>query len=170
MILYIIRHAIAESAAAGSSPEEDSRRALTPKGRKRMREIARGLSHLTAPPEVILTSPYVRAMQTARILADALDLGKGQLTVTEDLAPAGDMRRVIDQIAGDFGSARAAALVGHEPSLSHLISVLMSGEPSLSIALRKGGVCKISVEKLAYGRCAVLECLMAPAQLRRIGA
>lgn len=133
-----------------------------------MRQIARGLSHLKAPIDTVLTSPYLRAMQTAGILAKELDLGKEKVSVTETLAPAGDPDRLVHEINERFGGLEGLALVGHEPSLSRLISVLVSGEASLSIELRKGGVCRLSVEKLQYGRCATMEWLLAPAHLRRI--
>lgn len=168
MILYIIRHAIAEPLKEGASPESDSQRSLTTKGRKKMRSIARGLSRLKAPIEVILTSPYVRTVETARILAKGLALGKDKIAQTEELAPAGDPGRLMKEITSKFGGMQTIALVGHEPYLSRLISVLLSGTPGLAIILKKGGVCRLSIEKLEYGRCALLEWLMAPAQLRRI--
>jgi len=59
--------------------------------------------------------------------------------------------------------------VGHEPSLSGLASMLLSGDPALSITLKKGGICKLSVETLQYGRCATLDWLLSPAQLVEIG-
>jgi phosphohistidine phosphatase SixA len=61
-------------------------------------------------------------------------------------------------------------LVGHEPSLSSLVSLLVSGDPGLGVSLKKGGVCKLSVEQLRNGRCATLEWLLSPAQLVEIGA
>ena len=170
MILYFIRHAIAEPLREGAGPEDDRQRILTAKGRKKMRDIAKGLSRLKPRIEVILASPYPRALQTARILAKGLDLGKEKVTLTDELTPAGDAGRLISEIAAKHGAAQAVALVGHEPSLSRLISVLISGDPGLAIILKKGGICRLSAEKLQYGRCATLEWLMAPAQLRRIGA
>jgi len=56
-------------------------------------------------------------------------------------------------------------LVGHEPFLSQLIGMLVAGDASIQVTLRKGGLCKLSIEQLNYGRCARLEWLLTPAQL-----
>jgi phosphohistidine phosphatase len=168
MILYVIRHAIAEERQAGNTEQQDSQRPLTDEGRKKMRRIARGLKELEANLELILSSPYVRAADTARILQDKLSLGDQQLVLLDNLTPSGDLGRLVRDINERSGSAQNVALVGHEPGLSRLVSVLLSGDPTLPIALKKGGVCRLSIEKLEYGRCASLDWLLAPAQLIRI--
>jgi len=169
MILYIIRHAIAAPAGGEAGEQDDSQRALTDKGRKKMRRIAQALKELKAPIDLILTSPYLRATQTARILRKTLGLGKDKVVLAEDLMPAGEAEHLVNEIKDHFAAAGNIALVGHEPSLSRLISVLVSGDPTLPILLEKGGICRLSIEKLQYGRCAILEWLLAPAQLTRIG-
>lgn len=169
MILYIVRHAIAEQRNNNSSEEEDSQRPLTDAGRKKMRQIARGLKELGAKIDLILTSPYLRAADTARTLRKKLDLEKDKLVMMDNLSPVGDPDRLMKEINEKYGTAENIALVGHEPGLSRLISVLISGDPTIPITLKKGGVCQLSVEKLEYGRCATLEWLLAPAQLTRIG-
>ena len=165
MILYIVRHAIAEQRDPTSSEEQDSQRPLTGAGRKKFRQIARALSDLGAPIDLILTSPYLRAADTARILQKKLDLKKDQVVTADDLSPTGDPDRLIKEISEKYAGKGNIALVGHEPALSRLISVLLSGDPTLPITLKKGGVCCLSVDKLEYGRCATLEWLLAPAQL-----
>lgn len=97
-----------------------------------------------------------------------LDLDKDKVITTDDLSPAGDPDRLIKQINERDASAGNIALVGHEPGLSRLISVLLSGDPTLPITLKKGGICCLSTDKLEYGRCATLEWLLAPAQLTEI--
>jgi phosphohistidine phosphatase len=76
----------------------------------------------------------------------------------------------VNEINANYGEAESIALVGHEPSLSSLVSMLVSGDPTLSVTLKKGGVCRLSLEKLQYGRCAELDWLLSPAQLVEIGA
>ncbi len=169
MILYIVRHAIAEQRDPNSSEEEDSQRPLTDTGRKKFRQIARALGDLGTQINLILTSPYLRAADTARILQKKLDLDKDSLVRVDDLSPVGDPDRLIEQISEKYGTVENIALVGHEPGLSRLISVLLSGDPTLPITLKKGGVCCLSVDQLEYGRCATLEWLLAPAQLTEIG-
>lgn len=169
MNLYIVRHAIAEQRDSHSSEEEDSQRPLTDTGRKKFRQIALRLGQLGTRLDLILTSPYLRAADTARILQKKLDLQNDKLVIVDDLSPVGDQDRLITHINDQYGSVQNIALVGHEPGLSRLISVLLSGDPTLPITLKKGGVCCLSVEKLEYGRCATLEWLLAPAQLTEIG-
>ena len=165
MILYIIRHAIAEQRDSNSSEQEDSQRPLTNEGRKKMRKIAQGLKELGTPIDLVLTSPYLRAVDTARIVAKRFDLDPDKLIQADDLSPVGQADRLVNEIDKKYGQVENIALVGHEPSLSRLISMLLSGDPTLPITLKKGGVCRLSVEKLQYGRCATLEWLLAPAQL-----
>jgi phosphohistidine phosphatase len=169
MNLYIVRHAIAEQRDGHSSEDEDSQRPLTDAGRKKFRQIARGLGRLGTQVDLILTSPYLRAADTARILQEKLDLEKDKLVIMDDLSPVGDPDRLIKNIGDQYGSTENIALVGHEPGLSRLISVLLSGDPTLPITMKKGGICCLSVETLEYGRCATLEWLLAPAPLTRIG-
>ncbi len=118
--------------------------------------------------DLILSSPYLRAADTARILQKKLRLDKDKLVMMDDLSPTGDPNRLVKEVADKYGSVVHIALVGHEPGLSRLISVLVSGDPTLPITLKKGGVCCLTVDKLEYGRCAALEWLLGPAQLMEI--
>ena len=115
--------------------------------------------------DLILTSPYLRAADTARILQKKLDLKDDQVISLDDLAPGGNADALIKQINAKYGASGSIALVGHEPGLSRLIAVLISGDPTIPIILRKGGVCLLTAERLEYGRCATLQWLLAPAQL-----
>jgi phosphohistidine phosphatase len=115
--------------------------------------------------DLILTSPYLRAVDTARLLQKKLGLDREKLVATQDLTPLGNPDQLIKEIGDRYGAVGSIALVGHEPGLSRLISVLLSGDPTLPITLKKGGVCCLSAEHLEYGRCATLEWLLAPAQL-----
>jgi phosphohistidine phosphatase len=169
MMLYIVRHAIAEDRDPNSSEQQDSQRPLTDAGRKKFAKIARALGSMGTQIDLILTSPYLRAADTAQILRKELDLGKERLIKVDDLTPGGDAARLMGDVAGKYGAFEHVALVGHEPGLSRLISMLLSGDPALPITLKKGGVCCLTVDKPHYGRCATLEWLMAPAQLTEIG-
>src|SRR5512140_1407352 len=90
MNLYIVRHAIAEQRAESASEQEDSQRPLTKKGRKQFRKVASGLAKMGIEMDQILTSPYLRAADTAAILRKKLELGKDQLVTLDDIAPGGD--------------------------------------------------------------------------------
>ncbi|HEX8990396.1 MAG TPA: phosphohistidine phosphatase SixA [Anaerolineales bacterium] len=165
MILYIVRHAIAEQRDSTSSEVQDSQRPLTDEGRKKFRQIARGLEDRETRIDLILTSPYLRALDTARLLHKKLELDPEKLLIMEDLSPLGNPDQLIHKIGERYASVGSIALVGHEPGLSRLIAVLLSGDPTLPITLKKGGVCCLTVERLKYGRCASLEWLLTPAML-----
>ena len=146
-----------------------SQRPLTGAGRKKFRQIAQALDSLGTKIDLILTSPYLRAADTAKILRKQFGLNREQLIEVADLAPGGDVSRLMSDIGGRFGTSQNIAIVGHEPGLSRLISVLLSGDPDIPITLKKGGACCLSIDKPEYGPCATLEWLLAPAQLTEIG-
>ncbi len=166
MNLYIVRHAI----AANESPEgDDSQRPLTDQGRRKMYRISKALKDLGESLDVILTSPYLRATPTARLLAKNLGVPKDRILVTDTLSPAGEVFDLVKLIGEKCQGMESIALVGHEPYLSRLIALLISGDPSLAITLKKGGVCRLAIEALQPSRCATLEWLLTPAQLVGIG-
>ena len=134
-----------------------------------MERIAQGLKNLEVEIDLMLTSPYVRARQTAKIVKKAFGLGKEQMVETEHLTPTGYGDQLIQFINEKHASTSNLALVGHEPSLGHLISVLVAGDPNVSFTLKKGGVCRLSVDTLQYGRCATLDWLLSPSQLAELG-
>ena len=163
MELYLLRHAL----AAEAGPEwagRDHARPLVPEGEKRMKRIAKGMGSLDLAFDLILTSPYVRARQTAEIVAQAFNAGK-KLKFSEHLTPDGDYAKLIQALRRQHTSSASVLLVGHEPYLSGLISFLLSGEASLSITMKKAGLCKLTIAKLRVGRCATLEWLLTPRQL-----
>ena len=168
MELYIIRHAIAEEPGTPGY-EDDSQRPLTERGRKKMRKIAKGLKGLEKPVDLILTSPYLRATQTAEILAKTLDLEEDKIIQTDHLSPTGYADNLIQAINEKYSNIENIALVGHEPYLSGLVSMLLAGDPDISLNLKKGGVCCLSIDNLTYARCANLNWLLSPAQLIEVG-
>ncbi len=163
--LYLVRHAIAEPRDAMQWPD-DSRRPLTPAGAARMRSAACGLRRLAVVPEGVLVSPFVRAVSTAEILDELADWPAAELrSELEPSCPASAGLRLL--------AAReetSLALVGHEPQLSRLASLLLSGhERSLEIELKKGGViCLDAPSRLAPGA-GRLRWSASPRMLRRVG-
>ena len=160
MNLYIVRHAIA---AERGTPgyEDDSQRPLTDTGRKKMKKITRGLERLGVQPEVILTSPYVRARDTAKILADRYDM-TDKIFFSENLIPPGNFESLVFELHEKYDLANVA-LVGHEPMLSSLISWLTTGDTDARITLKKGGVAYLSSDSLYQDGRATLEWLLTPA-------
>lgn len=167
MKLYLMRHGIAEMLGTGGVLH-DRDRALTAKGEKRVREIARGLRRLGVKPEVILTSPLRRACQTADLVAAELGLAD-RLEETAHLGVPPDSAALLRQLQKRRPPPRAVLLVGHEPHLSELVALLIAG-PSAEVGLtfKKGGVARLEASGLTEGRCATLEWLLPPRVLRRL--
>jgi phosphohistidine phosphatase len=120
--VYLLRHGIAVD--PGSSGMPDDARPLTEKGIKRMHQIANGLLELDLKLDAIVTSPLVRARQTARIVADALGLSAG-LETTNVLATGSDPATIERWLRGRAESR--LMLVGHNPTLSELVSLMVAG-------------------------------------------
>lgn len=162
MEIYILRHGIAvERGSPGY--KKDSDRPLTKEGEERMHRIAEAMLGMELRFDRILSSPYARAEHTARIVAAELD---EDVTFTDFLKPDGSALELIAEINNE--KPQRVLLVGHEPDLSRLISVLVTGGAEAAIELKKGGLCKLTSEKLTFGQCATLNWLLAPRQLRSL--
>jgi phosphohistidine phosphatase len=164
MMLSLLRHGIAVERGS-SGDEDDSERSLTAKGERRLRRSAEGMLALGLTYDLILSSPYLRARQTADIVAQILKTPDG-VQLTDTLMPAGSPRQVLAALHADYRGRQDVLLVGHEPYLSRLISTLLTGGPNLSVVMKKGGLCTLAVETLRFGRCASLISLLTPGQLR----
>jgi phosphohistidine phosphatase len=163
MNIYILRHGIAVDPGM---PDflHDADRPLTPKGERKLQDIAKAMLALELSFDVILSSPYVRARQTAELIAEAFGARK-KVEFTESLTPGGSPKKLVDLIRRLEPAPENVLLSGHEPYLSAFISLLISGDPGLQIVMKKGGLCKLTVESLKAGRCAVLEWLLTPRQM-----
>ena len=164
MNLYLMRHAIAADADENT---QDNQRALTEKGRKKLGKIARNLEKLELSFDLILTSPYLRARQTADMVADVLDIQPGLVQESENLTPLGFGDKLVEEIK-TREPVENLLIVGHEPFLSQLFGMLLAGDASLNIDMKKAGLCKLTIENLSYARCATLEWFITPAQLTAI--
>ena len=168
MNLYLLRHGLAEELdAAGLT--RDSERPLTAKGERKLWKIAEGMKALELRFDLILSSPYVRARQTAEIIGAALHERK-RIEFSDSLIPSGSAKKLVDLLNHFEPKLQDVLLVGHEPHLSEFISLLVSGKSGFAVVMKKGGLCKLSVESLHCGRCASLEWLLTPAQTAMIRA
>jgi phosphohistidine phosphatase len=159
MKLYILRHA--EAVDHDDPKFKDADRPLTPKGIERTRLLAHVLRQMEIGFDVILTSPLLRAKDTAEILERGLRLHDA-VQASEHLKPGGSVDRLIDQINSLKPAPDAVVLVGHEPFLSGLISTLCTGGSGLVVTLKKGALCRMEVETLRAAQCASLEWLLQP--------
>lgn len=138
--LYIVRHGIAVEPGTPGIPDDE--RPLTSKGEKRMRQIARGLSLLDLNLDRILTSPLPRAKKTAEIIADELE-AEEILEIADELR-AGTSAESIERWL-ENRSEQAVMIVGHNPTLSDLLSLLVFGAPHPMICdLKKGGIAALT--------------------------
>ena len=141
MQIYILRHGIAEDTAAGQS---DSERALTPEGRKKLRNVLRAAREAGVRPALILTSPLKRAVQTAQLAAEVLDY-KGDLLRTKALEPGAHPGMAWEEIRVHKDEA-AILLAGHEPLFSSLTAYLLDCA-DLRVDFKKGALACVEVDR-----------------------
>ena len=166
MELYLLRHGLAVERGARGFPD-DAARPLTPKGRRQLRKISAAMKQLAPKVDLILSSPFARAQQTAEIVAAEMKLKK-RLKLSNALAPGGAAALLLRQLERAKPAPKKILLVGHEPDLSRLISLLVAGNLQLQLDLKKGALCKLDAEKLRPGKCATLAWLLTPKQMKRM--
>lgn len=168
MDLYILRHGIAVDFGT-QGYDVDSERPLTPEGRKKLKKIAAAMKELEVEFDVIVSSPYLRARETAEIVAQEFDATR-KLRFSDHLVPDAGYRELIAELNKEYAHAKGILLVGHEPHLSGLVSLLVAGSPAeASIDMKKAGLARLVCAKLEHGRCAHLEWLAPPRVMLRIG-
>ncbi len=164
--LIVIRHGIAEDHApvdAQDVPGPDFERRLTDKGKKRVTKAAKGLHSVYPELDLVVTSPLVRAVETAKIVANTYgDVPTTQLNALAPEAPWDDLLFWLkDQPAG-----RRIAMIGHEPHLSRWCSWMLCGLQRPFFGFKKGGGCLLKLATPPTPGEADLVWLMTPRQLR----
>ncbi len=161
--LYFVRHAVA--AERGTAYPDDGRRPLTPEGAQRWKTAVVGLRAFGVQVDVVLTSPLMRAEETAAILAAGLKPAPRVITV-DALAPGARLADVSAAITAYAGVRKASrlALVGHEPDLGELAAKLLGARGA--IEFKKGAVCRIDVARAMPGGPGVLRWFVPPRVLR----
>jgi phosphohistidine phosphatase len=166
MNIFILRHGIAvERGTKGF--DVDAERPLTGKGKRQLRTSAAAMKRMKLRFDLILSSPYKRARQTAEIVAEELKLKK-RLKLSDTLRFESDPGAMIGEIAGLKPTPKNVLLVGHEPYLSNLISRLVSGTGNIAMDFKKGGLCKIEMEKLRDGTSTRLVWLLTPKLMKEM--
>jgi len=139
--LYIMRHGIAVTRGP-TTVMDDAKRPLTPEGKEKMREIASGLVRAGLVADWIVSSPLVRAVETAELVADAQE-SKPPLDLCEALRPGGDPEALVTYLA-KRSNRRRVLVVGHEPDLSQLAARLIGAGRNANMPFKKGGCCLIT--------------------------
>ena len=160
--LYLVRHAIA--AERGPEWPDDDVRPLTDRGIARFENAVAGLAKLKLAVDEVLTSPLVRARQTAELLASGLEDGPS-VQVLGALAPGHEPAPVVDAVLR-VARGRRIALVGHEPGLGELAAFLLGTRRD--IAFKKGGVCRIDLDAGVARSSGALVWFLTPKILRRL--
>jgi len=156
MELYFLRHGIA--ADAGPAGMGDAGRPLTKEGIAKTRAGARAMHRLGLRLDALLSSPLVRARETAAIVARELGL---ELQLDEKLAPGCDIAQLF-ALLGEHRAAERVMLVGHEPDFSSLIGALTGGS---HVLMKKGGLARVDIEQLEQSAGALVW-LLPPRVLR----
>ncbi len=150
--LYLLRHAHAGSAAAWSG--DDVERPLSERGKDQARRLGKLLAERGVVPDTIISSPKVRARQTANLVADALGVG---VTSDERLAQDFDLDALAELMAG-VGSG-SLMVVGHDPDFSDMLATLV-GAPDMP--MRKGALARVDVQLPLGPGCGILRWLFPP--------
>jgi phosphohistidine phosphatase len=160
--LYLIRHGLAE--VRGDQWPDDTKRPLTEEGMSRLRKQVRGLARLAVTVDVILTSPLVRARQTAEIVASGLH-PQPHVATLDSLTPDGSYADVIADL-GKHARRSRLALVGHEPGIGELAARLIGSRHRLPF--KKGAICCIEIDSLPPAGPGDLRWFLSPRILRSI--
>lgn len=160
MDLYILRHGTAEAGLPGG----DAGRTLTRDGKSDIRLVARWLKSIAVTPDLIATSPFARAKETAAITATVLGY-TARIEIWDDLAPGNPVSRIIHRLSES--GKNTVIVIGHEPTLSTLISSLVSPDASARITMAKGGVARIRRLEFSPRIAGDLNVLVTPHLLRK---
>ena len=165
MDLYLVRHAIAEPRDHARWPD-DSKRPLSPEGAELFRLAARGLQRIGVEVEAVLASSYTRAWRTAEILTE--EAGWPSPAAAPELEPT--RSATADLEVASSRSESLLALVGHEPDLSELTSLALTGDPhAVATQFKKGGVVCLRFRGAPAAGRAELRWSASPKILRQLG-
>jgi phosphohistidine phosphatase len=165
MQLYIVRHGIAIDREDPQSPPEPER-FLTEEGIEKTKQVAKGVAEIASVPDLMLSSPYVRAYQTAEIFAKVFDYPKEKITKTDALLPDAEPMQLFRELSRDK-DVSVVYVFGHAPHLDDLIATAIASKHHVS-ALKKAGVAMLELKRLAPPS-AELIWLSTPKILRKIG-
>jgi phosphohistidine phosphatase len=157
MLLDLLRHADAGDPMAWDGP--DATRPLSDKGRKQSKRLGEHLASIGYVPDAVITSPKLRAVDTAEIVAKAVG---AKVRLDERLAGGLDLETV-DAIVADAGDPERVVLVGHDPDFSDLLAVLCR---SAGVTMRKAALAHIEIDRPLEAGAGTLRWLIPPDALK----
>ena len=165
MQIYIVRHGVAIDREDPKCPP-DPERYLTEEGVEKTKQVAKGVAALGITGDLFLTSPYVRAAQTAEVFANALDYAKQKIRRTDLLLPGAEPTQLFRELARDK-QVSTVFLFGHAPQLDDIIATALGSKKHVT-SLKKAGVAFVELKRLSppIGQ---LVWLATPKMLRRAG-
>src|SRR5436309_6384568 len=146
MKLYIVRHGIAVDREDSKCPP-DPERYLTEEGVEKTKQVAKGVAAIGVTGDLFLTSPYVRAAQTAEIFASALEYAKQKIRRTDVLLPGAEPSLLFRELAKDK-QVSTVFLFGHAPQLDDVIATALGSKKHLT-ALKKAGVAFVELKRIS---------------------
>ena len=165
MELYIVRHGIAVDREDPKCPP-DPERFLTDEGIEKTRQVAKGMAEVASIPDLILTSPYQRALQTAELFAEELEYAKHKIRKTDLLLPGAEPLQLFRELAKDK-ELSSVFVFGHAPHLDDLLATAIGTKHHIS-SLKKAGVAFVELKRLVPPS-GELVWLATPKLLRKIG-
>lgn len=145
MQLYIVRHGIAIDREDPQCPP-DPERFLTEEGIEKTKQVAKGVAEVAAVPDLMLSSPYVRALQTAELFAKALEYPKEKIRKTDFLLPGAESLQLFRELSRDKDSS-VVFVFGHAPHLDDLIATALNSKHHIT-SLKKAGVALLELKRL----------------------
>jgi phosphohistidine phosphatase len=145
MELYIVRHGIAVDREDPNCPA-DPERFLTNEGIEKTQQVAKGVAEVATVPDLILSSPYLRAVQTAEIFAAALEYPKQKIRKSELLQPGAEPLQLFRELAKDKDLS-TVFVFGHAPHLDDLIATAIGTKHHVS-SLKKAGAALVELKRL----------------------
>jgi phosphohistidine phosphatase len=164
MDLIILRHGEAGKRMMVTGKDEE--RSLTVSGQEEVKEVADSMAALKLKFDVIATSPLKRASETAAIVAKVLKQEKS-LQMWDELKPEGDTK-VLYRRLSKLRAESSVLIVGHEPYLSSMIGVLISGRAASRLSLKKAGVAKVSITTMLPVPSGELKWLLTPRLIKKV--
>ena len=165
MDCILLRHGIAVERDEWKGPDAD--RLLTERGAKRVAQVAAGLSRLDVQPTHVLSSPLIRAIETAKIVHRSLQVNSA-VQIVDALLPNASPDRLLS-VLHDLPPESCVLCVGHEPHLGMVAAVLLAGRPSQAFPFKKAGACLIELSAPVKPGRGILRWWLPPGQLRGIG-